>query len=199
MSTIIGNKIKRLREQLGETQDEFSDRFGVKQATVSRWEKGLVPPARKLQSKIAAAAGLSVPEFFHSSEGPRLIPIVGYVSAGESFVPSDDNESGDGVEHITLSLGDAEQIAVRVRGNSMFPVYRDGDTIIGAKLGRRDPSKFLNRDCIVMTVLGEGYVKRVMTGARRGFFRLRSYNPAYDDIEDVEINWAAPIIWIGRS
>lgn len=197
MSRLIGQKIQKLRRQLGDTQAEFADRLGVEQPTVSRWERGEMPK-RALQAPIASLAAMSVAEFFHSEDGPRLIPIVGYVAGGESFTPFDDEEAS-GIDHITLSLGEDEQIAVRVRGNSMFPVYRDGDTIIGRRQGRRDASRFVGHDCIVKTVLGEGYVKRVLMGTRSGFFRLRSYNPAFDDIEDVEIAWAAPIVWIGRG
>jgi phage repressor protein C with HTH and peptisase S24 domain len=199
MWTDVGRKIRALRNALRESQAEFGDRFGVEQATVSRWEKGLSPVQRKHQSAIAELAGMTVAEFFHSREAPRLIPIVGYVSGGESFTPTEDHEPGQGIDHITLSLGEEDQVAVRVRGDSMSPVYRDGDTLIGRRIGRRDLTRALGKDCIIKTAAGEGYVKRVLPGSKRHVFRLRSYNPLYDDIEDVALEWAAPIIWINRA
>jgi DNA-binding transcriptional regulator YiaG len=37
------SEIKKARERLGETQEEFSRRFGVDQSTVHRWETYGVP------------------------------------------------------------------------------------------------------------------------------------------------------------
>lgn len=198
MSNDAGRKIRELRAVLRETQAEFGDRFGVEQATVSRWERG-EPVQRRYQGPVADLAGMTVAEFFHSDEGPRMVPIVGFVSGGESFTPVDDHEPGAGIEHITLKIGGDEQIAVCVRGDSMNPVYRDGDIIVGKRLGRRDLSRAIGKDCIVKTVIGEGYVKKVLAGTTRTTFRLRSYNPAFEDLENVAIEWAAPIVWIGRK
>src|SRR5262245_34764370 len=65
MNAEIGLKIKSLRLALNESQAVFGDRFGVEQATVSRWEKGL-PVGRPFEDMIAGLAGMSVAEFFHS-------------------------------------------------------------------------------------------------------------------------------------
>lgn len=40
-----GPDIKKARELLGESQQEFGDRFGVDQSTVARWEQD-GPPKR---------------------------------------------------------------------------------------------------------------------------------------------------------
>lgn len=37
--------ISRLRKQLGETQEQFAKRFGVRQSTVHRWETGDLKPS----------------------------------------------------------------------------------------------------------------------------------------------------------
>lgn len=199
MPRIVAQRILELRNRLGEGQAEFGHRFGVEQPTVSRWESGASKPARSLEQPIADLAGMTVAEFFHSADAARSIPVVGYVSGGEAFVPIDDHEPGAGLDFVTPRLGDDSYIAVKVRGDSMSPVYRDGDLIIAARAGRRDMSKMIGRDCIVKTAAGEGYVKRVLAGTKKGTVRLRSYNPAYDDIEDVQIEWAAAIVWIGRG
>lgn len=198
MSAEIGKKIRDLRRALGESQAMFGDRFGVEQATVSRWERG-EPVQRRLEDKIATLAGMSVVEFFHSKDQPRLIPIVGEISAGESFSPIDDYLPGAQPDHITLSLGDQPQIALRVRGSSMSPVYRDGDVIIGAKLTGPAMARAVGRDCVVKTSAGEGYLKVLRRGASKGRYTLRSYNPAFDDLEDVALEWAAPVLWVRRA
>jgi len=194
MSKIVAEKIRRLRKLLGISQAEFGHRFGVEQATVSRWEKG-EPVKRDLECAIAEAAGVSVAEFFHSAEAPRLIPVVGDVSAGESFTPAEDFE--DNGDYIRFSATNDDLIALRVRGNSMSPVYRDGDVIIGRRYTQSELQRAVGMDVIVRTTAGEGYVKRLLRS--NGRFRLRSYNAAYDDIEDVDLEWAAPIVWIKRG
>lgn len=199
MSRLIGQKIRNLREDvLGESQEIFGDRLGVEQATVSRWEAGNLP-ARRYQKAIADLASQTVSQFFFSEETPITIPVIGYVSAGESFTPVEDHEPGAGLDYVTPQIGSREVLAVIVRGDSMSPVYRSGDTIIGTRMGRRDLSNAIGKDCIVKTTDGEGYVKRVMPGTAKGLYRLRSYNALFDDIEDVKLEWAAPIIWINRS
>lgn len=197
-STSVGKKIRQLRNALREGQASFGDRFGVEQATVSRWEKG-EEVGRRYREAIAELAGMSVAEFFHSTSGPRLIPIVGYVSGGEKFSPIDDHPPGSGIDHITLDVGAEDQIAVRVRGSSMTPVYRDGDAVIGTVLKAQRMTHAIGCDCIIKTRSGDGYLKILQKGSRPSVFRLRSYNPAFDDIEDVAIEWAAPVTWVRRG
>lgn len=51
-------QIKKLREKLGETQEQFAERIGVRQATVADWETGRRKPspmAVKFLGMIAAA------------------------------------------------------------------------------------------------------------------------------------------------
>lgn len=40
---ISAESIKRVRDRLAETQEQFAERLGIDQATLSRWEAGRVP------------------------------------------------------------------------------------------------------------------------------------------------------------
>lgn len=196
MTEIIGNKIKQLRNSLNETQGVFGERFGVEQATVSRWENGETVKSN-LRAEIARLAGLTEAEFFHFATAPRAVPVVGYVSAGESFIPIDDNAPGDGIETVSLDLEPEEYVSIKVRGNSMIPVYRDGDIIISKKC--LSPEGCVGMDCVAKTVDGEGYVKILQKGSSKGLYRLRSYNPLYDDIVDKRLEWVATVYVIIRN
>jgi len=198
MTETLGQRIKRLRLRLGESQPEFGARFGVEQPTVSRWEKDSSFPVRSLHEAIAELAGMSVAQFFYPGHHPLNVPVVGYVSGSDSFTPIADADHGNGMDSLDLALEDGDFIAVRVRGDSMAPVYRDGDTIVARRLGRHDLPSATGKDCIVMTVDGHGYIKRLLAGPGKGVFRLRSYNAAYDDIE-ARVDWAAPIVIIKRA
>jgi transcriptional regulator with XRE-family HTH domain len=197
MSRDIGKKIAELRKLLGDTQEIFGERLGVEQATVSRWEKG-EPPQRRYEKPIADLAHMTVAEFFHSAEKPRLIPIIGDLSdRGVALRPT---KSGGAIGHITLSLGENDQIALTVVGNALAPAYRHGDTIIAGKLIKAKMAKAVGRDCIVLSTSGDAYIKNVRKGSRKGAYNLRDVGlTSSDDLEDVELQWAAPIIWIGRA
>ena len=197
MAHDVGTKIRELRELLGETQTEFGFRFGVEQATVSRWEAGK-PVQRKYREAIATVAGLTVPEFFHSAEKPRLIRIVGQLAAGARLTLTDQPDPGGAVEHTKLSLGDGDQVAIRIEDDALAPAYRKGDVVICRKLAKARIPDAIGRDCVVKTADGRGFIKVLKKGSRRGIYTLRPFNASDEDIEDVELDWAAPIIWIRR-
>lgn len=131
--------------------------------------------------------------------GPAVvnIPVVGRVAAGESFLPFDDNPQGSGYEEIEFTLDDADPIAIEVRGESMLPVYRPGDYLLCSRRRGTDIEMCLNKDCVVKTDQGEGYVKKLINGSEPGTFTLISYNAP--SIEGVRLLWAAPIIWVKRN
>ena len=191
-----GRKILKLRKSFGENQTVFGERFNVEQATVSRWEQGY-PVAREHEEPIARFAGMSVAEFFHSDQGPRLVPIVGNLTTGAKFKPAEKVSPGSVVEHVMLSIGDEDQVAVRVEDDSMFPVYRKGDVIVAKRLPKMRTSDAIGADCIVVSN-GLGYVRTLRKGSRKGLYSLRALH-VKDDIEDAEVEWVAPIDWIKRA
>ena len=196
MAKEIGLKIKALREALGESQAEFGHRFGVEQGSVSRWEREQSPVQRKFQKQMADIANTTVAEFFHSTTAPRVISIIGSVGAGEKFLPASNSTA---LEHVNLDIKNKEVFGVRVRGDSMSPVYRDDEVLVCSKINSQDFSHGLNKDCVLETVDGEGYIKILKRGSADNLFNLRSYNLYFDDIVDVEIKWAAPVLWVWRN
>lgn len=197
-STLAAN-IRRLREALGETQGQFGNRFGVEQPTVSRWERNLSPPERKYLSAMAALANVDESAFVYEPGTANLVPVVGYAAGGDEWLPVDDYAQGDGMQPVELSLGDADPIAIMVRGDSMAPVYRDGDILVCSRQRGSDLSTALNRDCVVKTADGRCYIKFLLRGEKSGRFRLRSYNVSYPDLEDEVLDWAAPVMWVRRG
>ncbi len=183
----------------GWSQRELARRAGVDEQKVYKYLQGKVDQPRG-DTLLRLADCLGVTESWLRYEvGPAVvnIPVVGRVAAGESFLPFDDNPLGAGYDEVEFTLDDADPIAIEVRGESMLPVYRPGDYLLCSRRRGADVNQCLNKDCVVKTDQGEGYVKRLISGSTSKTFTLVSYNaPA---IEDVGLLWAAPIIWVKRA
>lgn len=194
---------KRVRDELdrkGWTVLELERRTGIDKGRLHKYVTGEVAqPRGDAFARMSNALGvnewwLRTGEGVHSSR----LPIIGCLSAGEQWIPFAENEAG--TRFIDFDIGPGVYFAIEVSGTSMSPVYRDGDTIICLRDVRMpDPALLRRRDCAVKTKDGDGYFKCVIPGRSEGFFTLRSYNPDYPDIENVALEWVAPVAWIRRA
>jgi transcriptional regulator with XRE-family HTH domain len=195
MATSLADRIKKLRLSIGEKQDEFADRLGVSQATVARWEGGSTPKPDALHA-LAELADLSVEEFLGK---PARVPadlgeiqVVGYVGAGAAVYAYDDEPHGGGfgsVERPPFVRGKA--VAVEIKGDSLYPVAEDGWRLIYAGEQTMLESEVLNRLCVVKLLDGRVLVKRILKGSSPQRYHLVSNNAPM--LEDVEVEWAAPV------
>ncbi len=64
MEMNIGKKIRELRQQMGRTQTEIAEVFGVSPQAVSRWENGTVYPDMELIPSIANYFGVTIDSLF---------------------------------------------------------------------------------------------------------------------------------------
>ncbi len=149
---------------------------------------------------IASAAGVSPGWLLHGDERFRIeIPLVGIASGGEGWTPFAEQSTSRPRDTVEFELGDHDVIAIEVRGDSMSPVYRDRDRLFCQRRAANFAHNLIGQDCVLRTASGENYVKILAKGSRHGRFNLRSYNPVFKDIEDVALEWAAPIVWIKRG
>ena len=58
----LGDKIKRIRLNLGETKTDFGRRFKATGSLVNKWENNTVTPSNERLKSIADLAGISVDE-----------------------------------------------------------------------------------------------------------------------------------------
>lgn len=130
---------------------------------------------------------------------PSTVPVVGYASGGEEWEPVDDLTEKAGLDTIPLDLSEVDPIAIRVRGPSMFPVFRNGDDLICSRQRGTDMRNTIGKDCVVKTLDGRCYIKSVLQGTTRNTFRLRSYNQDFADMDNESLEWSAPVIWIKRK
>jgi phage repressor protein C with HTH and peptisase S24 domain len=162
-------------------------------------------PSTESISKILAATGSSLEEFTalveqgngESRAFVRLVPLVGMAQAGSrGFFDDAGFPAGVGWDEIPFpELADEHAYALEVSGDSMQPVYRDGDRIVvspAASVRRGDR-------VVVKTQAGEVMAKLLarLTAQR---VDLKSLNPAYEDrsFPISEVVFVHRIVWASQ-
>ena len=131
----IGERIKKRRIKIKMTQEELAKYIDSTKQTIYKYENNIVTNipsdkieimARALQTSPAYLMGWDVVNKYHSSV---LIPVYGSIPAG---VPLEAVEDIKGEIDIPTSwlTGDKKYIALMVKGDSMYPKYLSGDTVI---------------------------------------------------------------------
>lgn len=196
------NRIKEIRERLNVSQSELGRRIGTSSQQIGRLE-GSAGEARRLShewmTRIALALEVAPAELLSDAPSIRSVPLVGYVGAGELYYP--EPESGAwvafGEVEAPPGLEDRTVAAVKVRGDSMAPVYRNGDLIYFQRDGT-PPADLVGHDCIAQVRNGPTYIKLLVRGSKHGRFGLRSYRDT-PEIVDQDIEWAARVLWVKRA
>jgi phage repressor protein C with HTH and peptisase S24 domain len=127
----------------------------------------------------------------------RRIPLIGLAQAGgEGFFDDGGYPVGGSWDEVSLpEIGDPHAYALEISGESMDPVFRDGDVVIvspAAPIRRGDR-------VVVRTAAGEVMAKQL---ARRSALRveLRSLNPSHHDysFDLTEVAWIHRIVWASQ-
>lgn len=198
MST-LADRLREARERAGfGTASEGAEAAGAKVPTYIQHENGTRGfPAAKAR-RYARAFGVTPEWLLYGTpmKGRGGIPIVGYVGAAAEFFGFDDYAMGAGMEEIDPPP-DAPRtaVAVVVRGDSGYPMIRDGWVLIYWEKFD-DPSLVLGENCFVRTKDGRTLVKMIEPGTEPGRWTLNSMNASTAPIRNVEIEWAAPIAHI---
>jgi phage repressor protein C with HTH and peptisase S24 domain len=130
-------------------------------------------------------------------QSQRRIPLIGLAQAGgEGFFDDGGYPVGGGWDEVTLpDIADPNAYALEISGDSMDPVFRDGDIVVVS------PSAPIRRGdrVIARTTGGEVMAKQL---ARRSARRidLRSVNPAYPNysFDLTEVTWLHRIVWASQ-
>jgi phage repressor protein C with HTH and peptisase S24 domain len=167
-------------------------------------------PSTESLAKVLDATGASLDAFSELVSGARAlassatirsvsrrIPLIGLAQAGgEGFFDDGGYPVGGGWDEVSLpEIGDTNAYALEISGDSMEPVFRDGDMVIvspAAPIRRGDR-------VVVRTTDGEVMAKQL---ARRSARRveLRSLNPAHPDysFDLSEVTWVHRIVWASQ-
>jgi phage repressor protein C with HTH and peptisase S24 domain len=167
-------------------------------------------PSTESVAKVLEATGASLEAFSALVSGARAlsstattrstvrrIPLIGFAQAGgDGYFDDGGYPVGGSWDEVTLpEVADPNAYALEISGESMEPVFRDGDMVIvspAAPIRRGDR-------VVVRTQSGEVMTKQL---ARRSARRieLRSLNPAHPHytFELYEVTWMHRIIWASQ-
>lgn len=190
IETIRAN-LRRIMEQKGVKPTTLSQKVSNSKTLV----KDLLTKTSDVQfstlTKLAGALDVDLELLLAS---PR-VPVAGKIGAGGSVVFLDSGETIEPDETVPRPPGVAGKlVALVVDGSSMLPKYRDGDIIYIQRNHDGLLEDYIGEDCAVRLVSGETYVKQLARGSSPERFNLRSLNAP--DMEDVEIEWATPVLFI---
>ena len=197
---IVIERLKLARKNAKLSQTDLARRAGVSQQAIGEIERGAVFSSKAIH-KIAAALNVSAnyldPDIPASDTGKTLVPVVGYVGAGAEIFTIDDHSKGAGLEEVEAPPGanSANVVALRVRGNSMVPAYKDGDVIFYDQREDGDIAHLIGKDCVVHLKDGRTFLKELRR--TNGTFWLHSHNA--DPILAPEIAWTARVRYVEKA
>ena len=172
-----GERIKMLRKEHNLTQEELGAKIGVQKAAIQKYEKGTVKNIKR-DSLIKLAQCLDTsPEYLLGWEDmPNNveiadtsnyvnIPIIGRVAATNitDYEPVNKNDV----------RGDEPFVFLRVVGDSMYPLFMEGDLVLVRCQSSVDSGSY----AVVMIDEEDGVVKKIVYGP--DFIELHSINPMY--------------------
>lgn len=135
--------------------------------------------------------------FAETATRAAMVPLIGLAQAGSGgFFDEAGLPSGDGWDAVDFPTNNHDQIyALEIQGDSMEPLYRDGDRIIVS------PASSIRRGdrVVVRTVEGEVLAK-VLARQTAKLLELESINPQHENrtIKMEELDWVARIIWASQ-
>ena len=193
----IYDRIKQLREQQGLSQQVLAEKVGFKTASaINKIELGLrdinqtkiILFAKALNTTPAYLMGWETESDKKSdfinlpppniTEDYTTFPVIGEVAAGYDHIAMEDWE-GDTVDISNDYLrgrDKSEFFVLRVKGDSMYPEYQDGDKVLVLK---QSTLNYSGQVGVVLYDSESATLKKVEYKQGENWMRLVAINPAY--------------------
>lgn len=182
------------RPLAGETKHALSSKTlaALKAAVMRRLNDVADPPAARRQWRaiLRTYDPMSVAD---DDDDGTSVAVTGYVGAGAEVIPFDDHATGEGIDKVRCpaNLDPTKVVAVRVRGDSLWPIDDGWDIFYRKDVDGVTPDA-VGKLCVVKLMDGRMFVKHVVLGSAAGRFTLLSSNAA--PIQNVELRWAARVL-----
>ena len=162
-------------------------------------------PSTESIAKILDATGETFNDFIamggafiqgSSQPGPAL-PLLGLAQAGAGgFFDPAGFPTGEGWDEVHLpSRGEPGVYALEVTGDSMLPLYRDGDRLVVSV-----NEQVRRGDRVVVRTKGGEVMAKILARQTANVVELHSLNPLHPPrlIDMKEVEWIARIIWASQ-
>lgn len=158
-------------------------------------------PTMESISRVLNASGAPVDEFMELLIGKkgsmpkiRTLPMLGFAKAGKGgFFDDSGFPVGQGWDEVEVpGVTDTTAYALEITGDSMMPIYREGDTIIIS------PAATVRKGDRVVVRTSDGQVMaKVLLRQSARTVELESLNPEHPvkTLEAKSVDWIARIIW----
>ena len=161
-------------------------------------------PTMESISRVLYASGAPVDEFMEVLAGKkgqppkrRVLPLLGFAKAGRGgFFDDGGFPAGEGWDEVEVpGVTDTTAYALEITGDSMMPIYREGDTIIVS------PAATVRKGDRVVVRTEDGQVMaKIMKKQTAKSIELASFNPEHPDkvLDAKNVDWMARIIWASQ-
>ena len=178
---MFSRRLKELRSGAGLSQKALASKLFVSQQAVARWENSEATPNPETLVKLSEIFDVPADYLLGRETNPSAspathilrVPVLGVIRAG---VPTDAIEDILDWEEVPAAWGRGgrQYFGLRVKGDSMYPKYLEGDTVILRKERTCDSGD----DCAVL-VNGDAATLKQVILREDGGIELRPMNPAY--------------------
>ncbi|MCY6382518.1 helix-turn-helix transcriptional regulator [Hoeflea prorocentri] len=159
-------------------------------------------PSTESISRILEATGCTISDFANlagtgASPKRQAVPLLGFAQAGDGGYFDDGGfPTGHGWDVVDMPATASRQAyALQVQGESMLPLYRNGDTLIV------DPEARVRRGDRVVARTRDGEIMaKILRRNGPELVELASLNPDHADRHFTvsEIDWIARIVWASQ-
>ena len=184
----IWTALDQLASQHGLSPSALAKKAGLDSTTFNKSKRMSLDgrlrwPSTESIAKALEATGAQLDEFLRlvAKQAPRAratIPLLGFAQAGAGgFFDDGGFPAGTGWDEIAFpNVADEHAYALEISGDSMLPLYRDGDIVVVS------PTASVRRGdrVVVRTMEGEVMAKELRRQTSKTI-ELRSLNPAHED------------------
>ena len=164
----LKSRLKEARIKSGKSQTETAKQLSISNKTLSGYERGVSEPDITTLKDLAKAYNVSLNYLYGLSdqmdiptENYRRINVYGSVPAGVPLEAIEDIQDWEDISFTDPTFSpNKTYIGLKVKGDSMYPTYLEGDTVIIEVTHQVDN----NTDCVVYINGYEATLKKVTFG-----------------------------------
>lgn len=206
-------RLRQVRKLAGLTRKILKEKYGISANTLQNWEAGkygglTVKGAQRMVLAFKQAGiQCTVPWLLHGTgANPAVIDLV-HTEIQESpaeYLPTSMAEENAIFNELLVFRSHYDNtIDLLLTDDTMAPHFLSGDFVAGRRRYGAQIAETVGLDCIVETLSGEIYLRRVRPSRQEGRYTLACAN-IHSEISllmlyDIELYSAAPVIWHRRK